>query len=304
MRQEASLPSSTVRFLHPVGQSTLRQGLTVPIAAQVSWLADIKKGESVPVTIVFGKSQSVPASLRRLNNLLGHLQFRYQSRQQAPLRNYLSDVFREKADRKNAVLRITELEPCTFFFQPVSGSYEKQASLSFYKPHFHNFPEWQARQVEEFLALQQCLTSIPYDDSHNQFEYNNQIARTLRDAGWRSEARILKEIGLHCDFEKNGVWLEVEFGNARTYYQDYVKFLLALRYANARFGVLLCPTNAFAQLLCDLGQKRAAAKKGAVIDRLTSYSGMMSYEKAMRELPFVEFLLAGSIVIAGIEIQG
>ncbi len=30
----------------------------------------------------------------------------------------------------------------------------------------------------------------------------------------------------------------------------------------------------------------------------------MSYEKAMRELPFLEFILTGSIVIAGIEIQG
>jgi hypothetical protein len=31
---------------------------------------------------------------------------------------------------------------------------------------------------------------------------------------------------------------------------------------------------------------------------------MMSYEKAMRELPFLDFILTGSIVIAGIEIRG
>ena len=116
--------------------------------------------------------------------------------------------------------------------------------------------------------------------------------------------RILKEIGLRCDFEKNGVWLEVEFGDARTYYQDYVKFLLTLHYANARLGVLLCPTNAFAQFLCDLGQKRAAAKKGDEIGRLPTYSGMMSYEKAIRELPFLQFILTGSVIIGGIEIQG
>jgi hypothetical protein len=30
---------------------------------------------------------------------------------------------------------------------------------------------------------------------------------------------------------------------------------------------------------------------------------MMSYEKAVRELPFLKFMLTGSIVIAGIEIQ-
>ena len=83
-----------------------------------------------------------------------------------------------------------------------------------------------------------------------------------------------------------------------------MKFLLAFRYANARLGVLLCPTNAFAQLLCDLGQKRAAAKKGPEIDRLPSYSGMMSYEKAIRELPFLRFILTGSVIIGGTEIQG
>jgi hypothetical protein len=181
---------------------------------------------------------------------------------------------------------------------------ERQAFLSLYNPHFHNFPEGVARQAEEFVELQQCVASIPYEDSQSQFEYNSQISRILRQAGWRSEVRILKEIGLRCDFEKNGVWLEVEFGNARAYYQDYVKFLLALRYTNARFGVLLCPTNAFAQLLCDLGKKRAIAKTGSVSGRVPSYSGMMSYEKAMRELPFLEFLLTGSVIVAGIEIQG
>ena len=304
MRKEASLPSSTVRFLHSVGQSTLRQGITVPLSAQVSWLANIQKGESVPVTIVFDKNRSVPASLRRLNNLPGHLQFRYESRQQAPLRDYLHAIFGEKADSEKAILRIVELEPYSFLFQPISAGYEKAPFLSLYKPHFHNFSEGDARRIPEFTELQQCFASIPYDAGYGQFEYNARIARTLRDAGWRTEVRILKEIGLRCDFEKNGVWLEVEFGNARAYYQDYVKFLLALRYANARLGVLLCPTNAFAQFLCDLGQKRAAAKKGDEIGRLPTYSGMMSYEKAIRELPFLQFILTGSVVIGGIEIQG
>jgi hypothetical protein len=254
--------------------------------------------------IVFGKGQIVPASLRRLNNSVGHLQFRYESRQQTPLRNYLNTVFGEEIDCRNGLLSIIELEPRVFLFRPVSSGHEKQAFLSLHNPYFHNFTEETERQTEEFIELQQCFARIPYDEGQSQFGYNGQISKSLRQAGWRSEVRIFKEIGLRCDFEKNGVWVEVEFGNARAYYQDYVKFLLALRYANARFGVLLCPTNAFAQLLCDLGQQRAVAKTGSVAERVPSYSGMMSYEKAMRELPFLEFLLTGSIIIAGIEIQG
>ena len=116
MRKESYPPASSVRFLHAVGQSTLRQGITVPLSAQVSWLANIKKGENVPVTIVFNKGRSVSASLRRLNNLQGHLQFRYESRQQAPLRDYLSDVFGERADCKNALLRIHFVHRERFIF--------------------------------------------------------------------------------------------------------------------------------------------------------------------------------------------
>jgi hypothetical protein len=120
---------------------------------------------------------------------------------------------------------------------------------------------------------------------------------------WQEEAQILQEIGLRSDFQKNGIWVEVEFGNARAYYQDYVKFLLAARYKEARLGILLCPTNAFAQLLCDLGKQRAQAKKSAGTGRTPTYSGMMSYEKAIRELPFLQFMLTSKTVIAAIEIE-
>jgi hypothetical protein len=85
------------------------------------------------------------------------------------------------------------------------------------------------------------------------------------------------------------------------YYQDYIKFLLASRYKDARLGILLSPTNAFAQLLCDLGKQRAIVKKGP--GPIPKYSGMMSQEKAVRELPFLQFILTSRTVIAGIEIQ-
>ncbi|MGC8863927.1 MAG: hypothetical protein ACP5R5_14310, partial [Armatimonadota bacterium] len=41
------------------------------------------------------------------------------------------------------------------------------------------------------------------------------------------------------------LWLgqaQIEFGNARTYYQDYVKFLLGNRYAGVGLGVLVVPS--------------------------------------------------------------
>jgi Restriction endonuclease BglII len=109
---------------------------------------------------------------------------------------------------------------------------------------------------------------------------------------------VVKELGLKCDFEKNGIWVEVEFGNARSYYQDYVKFMLARKYRAARLGLLLCPTTSFAALLCELGQKRA--RENSVSERPPVYSGMMSYEKAARELPFLGFMFEMPIVVAGV----
>ncbi len=303
MRQREELPTP-VRFLHAVGQSTLRQGLTVPVIAQVMWLAEIKKGESVPVTVLFGSGKSATASLRRLNNARGHLQFRYESREQAALRDHLVEVFGEVPDRRTAVLEVLEVKPRVFSFQPVSGARQQQAFLSLYKPHFHKLTEIDALQTPEYNELAKCLAATPYDARCTQREYNNLISERLIGAGWRKEARVAKHFGLRCDFEKNGLWLEVEFGNARVYYQDYIKFLVALRYEQARFGVLLCPTNAFAQLLCDLGQRRAAGRKTGKSGSPPSYSGMMSYEKAMRELPLLDFILVGPIVVAGIDIRG
>jgi len=300
--EEPLPPSSTVTFLHAVGHSTIRQGMTVPVIAQIAWLSEIQKGHAIPVTITFGEGESVSAALRRINNARGHLQFRYESKKQAALRNYLTKAF-GSTEHANGVLRVSELEPHVFRFEPVSAGHQTIAALFLCNPHFHNCTHVAVGGCLEFKELERCLMAIRYNEERNQSDYNKEIKSALSSMGWKCETRILREIGLRCDFEKNGVWVEVEFGIARVYYQDYIKFLLALRHRTAKFGILLCPTNAFAQLLCDLGQRRARARSDDKSKHRPTYSGMMSYEKAMRELPFLEFILTGSIVIAGIEIQ-
>jgi hypothetical protein len=302
-QEDAIPPLPAVKsFLHPIGQSTISQGLTVPKSAQSGWLLLIQKGEKVPVVIRFADGITVTASLRRLNNASGHLQFRYEGKEQAALREYLSGHFHGGADCRNGVLKVTEVEPGVFSFDLLSDGKEKPAVLSLCNPHFHNCTADTVEGLSEFKELRQALLATPYDESANQADYNKRIASALCALGWSTETRILEEIGLRCDFKKNGLWVEVEFGNARVYYQDYIKFMMAVRYRQAALGVLLCPTNAFAQLLCDLGKRRAIAKKEYAGKRRPSYSGMMSVEKALRELPFLQFMLTAGIVIAGIEI--
>ena len=70
-----------------------------------------------------------PVTLRRINNARGHLQFRYESKKQAALRDYLTNVF-GGLGHANGVLRVSELTPHVFLFEPVSAGRQTIASLS------------------------------------------------------------------------------------------------------------------------------------------------------------------------------
>jgi len=102
---------------------------------------------------------------------------------------------------------------------------------------------------------------------------------------------------LKSDFKKGVVQVEVEFGNARTYYQDYIKFMLAFNQRAAEIGVLIVPTEKFARLLCEVGRQKAVAKGRK------SYSGMIHLEKVRRELAYLEFTLGMPLAIAGVGVN-
>lgn len=287
-----------IRFLHPVGLSTCKYGVTIPLEAQTLALQAIAKGSKVPVTILCDGLEPVKADIRRLNNKPGHLQFRYELKSQERLRHYLATVFAQGVS--GSLLNIEEIAPWTFRFQPIL----KDASpcLQISDMLHHNLKTLETRRFVELEQIRESLETIFYDDCLSQSDYNSRIKAGLEDRGWQSEQRVIRELGLKCDFEKNGVWVEVEFGNARSYYQDYVKFMLARKYRAARLGLLLCPTTSFAALLCELGRQKAQAN--SVAEKAPVYSGMMSFEKAARELPYLGFMFDMPIVVAGVGVVG
>ena len=59
---------SRIRFLHAVGKSTLRQGITVPVGAQTAWARASKKAKVFQWEFSFGDGHSANAQLRRINN--------------------------------------------------------------------------------------------------------------------------------------------------------------------------------------------------------------------------------------------
>lgn len=286
-----------MKFLHPVGQSTLKYGVTIPIEAQTEQMRSICKGEKVQVTISFASGDLVTAEIRRLNNSVGQLQFRYEQRSQARLRQFLHDTF--NGTFEGDLLEIIEYSPKSFLFRPIRK--QTAPSLQISEMICHGIDQRNVDANSEIVDIRAGLSTIVYDALFSQADYNKRINEHLLKRGWKSEQKVVEGLGLRCDFEKNGVWIEVEFGNARSYYQDYIKFMLAKRYRDATLGVLLCPTVSFASLLCELGRQRAIVN--SVAERSPVYSGMMSYEKAVRELPHLGFMFDMALVVGGIGIS-
>jgi hypothetical protein len=56
-----------VNFLHPVGISTFKYGVTIPLEAQTARMRAIEKGGKVPISVYFSKEEPVTAEIRRLN---------------------------------------------------------------------------------------------------------------------------------------------------------------------------------------------------------------------------------------------
>ena len=292
------LPFENVKFLHPVGTSTFKYGVTIPIEAQTERMRAIAKGGKASVSILFGTEEPVVAEIRRLNNKPGHLQFRYENKAQERLRQYLRGIFGSQPD--GSLLEVEEVSPFTFLFKPILKNASPRLQIN--DMLLHRLEQREVKRFAEIEEIRESLAAVEYDAGFSQSDYNGGISAGMIGHGWNREQRVVDELGLKCDFEKNGIWVEVEFGNARSYYQDYVKFMLAKKYRDARLGLLLCPTTSFASLLCELGRQRA--RENVVRERPPVYSGMMSYEKAARELPFLGFMFEMPIVVAGVDISG
>ena len=212
-----------VEFLHSVGVSTLKYGITIPIETQSSQMLSIDKGDKVPIQIFFGNTTPVVAELRRLNNRVGHLQIRYENKAQERLRSYLKSVFTGRISEN--LLEVEEIGPLAFSFRPIL---EKSIPhLRINDVQVHRMEREAIEQLEEVNDIQETMTSIKYDVKFNQSDYNKRITQDFVKRGWNREEKVIGDLGLRCDFEKKGIWVEVEFGNARSYYQDYVKFILA-----------------------------------------------------------------------------
>ena len=281
---------------HTIGKSTLAEGLAVPKALE-SWIKAPARGQKRELTLLFG-DQSARATLRRIANDRGHVQIKYENKNGLPFRQWLASLFTPTEDGMSGeYIELHKVGDDTYRVSPFPLSEKPEDRLTVVEWIFHRTNERAFHSRDAVREIPAIVQSVRYYPSEGQAFYNRQLSRYFGSWEWHREQRAIPELPLKCDFIKNSVQVEVEFGNARTYYQDYIKFLLAFQQKTINLGVLVVPTENFAHTLCLVGQERAKEKGRK------SYSGMIHMEKVRRELPFLAFMLKMPLAIASIDIN-
>ena len=295
-------------FRHLVGRSTLTQGIAIRRDFE-EWFDAPPKGEARSITLAYGPEQSsVEVVLRRVNNESGSVQIRYQSRRQKPFREWLSATF-DPADRAHnpLLLELHKIGEDAYRVAPLLRDDRGNLHLCLGPALYHNNAASLERQTPVFQDISEAISAIPVAPGVGQAHYNEQIRQQFVARGWSCNEPVVPELPLRSDFKRGDVQVEVEFGNARSYYQDYLKFLLPFTRGIIRIGVLLVPTTDFARLLCMMGTRRAverANRAGVSLTRPPKYSGMITYEKVEREFEPLRFVLNMPLVVRGVDFWG
>ena len=276
-----------MKFKHIIGKSTFKEGFTVPKSVY-PFLALPQKGSKRIIQLLYGENQTVNAKLYHIANAVGHLQVRYGSQEGAIFRNWLTETFsttsRNPEANLNEFIEITILEDSLFRIEAFPLS--RNDTLYFGDLCINQLDRNELFGNERFLEIIEAVRSIQFLKEERQIYYNQELKTRLTERNWLSEQPVVndKQIGLKCDFRKDDFQLEIEFGNARTYYQDIIKFAMAYQANIIKVGGLLVPSAPFAKHLCHLGHKNALQKSN---DSKSSYSGMMDFNKAAREFEYI-----------------
>jgi hypothetical protein len=296
---------SETTFKHLVSKSTLTQGIAVRRDYE-AWFGAPGKGDAREIALRYGSGE-VQVTLRRLNNESGSVQIRYESKRQGAFRDWLMSTFGSlDAGVAPQVLEFEKEQPDVYRVVPIVGHRLEKLHLCLGPALYHNNADNLAEANPVFPDIPSVICSIGYGTDHGQMYYNEQIRKGFVERGWQADEVVIPGLPLRSDFKRDDVQVEVEFGNARSYYQDYLKFLLPFTRGMIRIGVLLVPTADFARLLCLAGTRRAMKKIGAQgpTDRVPKYSGMITYEKVEREFESLRFILNMPLAVRGIDFWG
>ena len=107
------------------------------------------------------------------------------------------------------------------------------------------------RNVDEISEIDNCIQNVRW---HPEFEYNfgshtikHQTAYNKAfevefvKLGWEKRPLLYNNPRLIGDFQKDDVFVEIQFGNSATLYRDYYKFHYGLTHNLLSLAVLIVP---------------------------------------------------------------
>jgi hypothetical protein len=283
-------------FKHLIGKSTLKEGITIHKNFE-SFFESPASGQKKEITLLYGNDQSVTAVLRRLDNVRKHVQIKYTNKTQALFIDWLNEVFAEtKKGSIGEFIEFQKVAPDIFKLVPITIDMAHNAKLYVADSMYHKTDQDSLKGDATFGEVEKIISGISFKVDEGQSFYNREIETAFSEHEWQREIKAIPELDLKCDYRKNSIQVEVEFGNARAYYQDYIKFMLSYFSKQIHLGILVTPTLGFANVLCEIG-KQKALQRGR-----KTYSGMMHFEKAFKEFHYLQPLFDMPIVILGIDI--
>jgi hypothetical protein len=283
-------------FKHLIGKSTLKEGITIHKNFE-SFFESPDAGQKREITLIYGNEQPAIVVLRRLENIRKHVQIKYTNKTQEPFVEWLNEVFGEtKKGSIGEFLEFKKVGPDLFKLTPITIDMSHNVKLYVADSMYHKTDQNALKEEDSFLEIGKIINGISFKVDEGQSFYNREIEKAFSEHEWQREIKAIPELDLKCDYRKRTLQVEVEFGNARAYYQDYIKFMLSYFSKQIHLGILITPTLGFANVLCEIG-KQKALQKGR-----KTYSGMMHFEKAFKEFHYLKPLFDMPIVILGIDI--
>ncbi len=289
-------------FRHVVGKSTLKEGITIHKKFE-DWFDSPEAGANREIVLIFDKDKEINVILRRLNNRGNHVQIKYEANKHSQFRDWLQVVFRGSGERTiDEILEFHKISKDEYLLKPLPLEMVDGTNLRICEILYHGGAQHIIPCVPVFEEVAKVINEIDSKVGKTQIYYNQKIREGFASRGWSTDKPIIEHLDLRYDHRKRNVQIEVELGNARSYYQDYLKFSIAFNEGLISLGGLITPRADFAHILCEIGKKKAwqrARQQG--LEKKPTYSGMMTYEKAAWEFQYLKFMLNMPIVVMGID---
>lgn len=109
------------------------------------------------------------------------------------------------------------------------------------------------RNVDEVHEIFSCIDSIQWKPEFeieynggkfkHQTAYNKAFDNEFFKYNWKAQPMLYENPKLIGDYQKNDVFVEIQFGNSASIYRDYYKFHFGLTNNLLTLAVLIVPTN-------------------------------------------------------------